>query len=522
MAISANAVWEVRSTATAGNVNGGFFVTGATGTDYSQQNAAQYALTGLTTAGAGAVIDYASASADMVGNGIKIISGTNFTAGWYQITSIVANTSITVDRSCCTGAGASGVANIGGAISLQHASDQTFFNTPTAGNTIYIKSGTYTLGAVISSTVTGTQSNPYRITGYYQTRGDSPTTKATQPNLIGPFYSGEVFQFWRNICLIASSGNTGIDGGGILYQCTVINKDTAPNVAVYCAFNSSIIGCDISCYRGTGINPNADQIYVAYNYIHHCVNGVVTGTTAGSSFIGNIFESISTTAISVTASVSGPIAFTNNTFYGAASKFGTGISYANATSRQQMILNNIFYGLTTAVNLSATTNCNLIDANNFYNCTTDVTNGTKNLLNVALDPGFTGVAEYTGTTATTAGGVLTDSGANFANVVDGRDYLYIVSGTGVTVGFYGISSHTSTTITPDLAPGNNATADKVYKIIYGHDYKVGTNMKAVGWPGTFPGGYTTNYLDIGAAQRVEPTGGGGGRSNNHLGIGRLG
>ncbi len=41
MALPATTVWEVRSSATASNVNGGAFDSAGTGTDYSQQDAAQ-------------------------------------------------------------------------------------------------------------------------------------------------------------------------------------------------------------------------------------------------------------------------------------------------------------------------------------------------------------------------------------------------------------------------------------------------------------------------------------------------
>jgi parallel beta-helix repeat protein len=42
------------------------------------------------------------------------------------------------------------------------------------------------------------------------------------------------------------------------------------------------------------------------------------------------------------------------------------------------------------------------------------------------------------------------------------------------------------------------------------NFTVGTNMKAKGFPGAFPGGLSTGYLDIGAVQRIEPAAGGGG------------
>lgn len=531
MAISASSVWEVRSNASAGNVGGGFFVTGASGTDYSRQAAPQYALTGVTSAGAGNTILTASAAADMVGNGLRVISGTNFTTDnpWFEITSVSVGVSITCSTnkagaSICTGVGSSGVVNIGGAISLQDTSDQTFFNAGSAGNTVWIKQGTYTMGASILTSVTGTTALPFVIRGYNTTRGDNPTTRATMPKLIGALYFGSAFQYLRNLYMRApGAGNNGIDLGGIMYQCIIENADTnANNAAIFCAGHVALIDCEIICYRGRGVVPNTGSVVINGCYIHHCDVGLsLNGTAAGVSITNSIIEGCVTAGIRfLNAQVAAHI-ISGNTFYGAATKLGNAVQYDNGSAAMQIITNNIFYGFATAISCNSAKVLNYVNSNTFFNNTADVSNITKGALDIALDPGFTSVAEYTGTTATTAGGVMTDSGANFANVVDGRDFIYFISGTGVTAGIYGISSHTSTTITPDIAPGNNATADKVYKIIYGHNFASGTSMKAVGTPSSFPGGLTTSYIDIGAAQRAESSGGGG-RSNNHLGMGRLG
>jgi len=96
-------VWEIRSNGN--DNNGGGFKTGASGTDYSQQTSPQYALTSVTTAGAGATFLLASASADMVGNIAHVVSGTNFTAGFYEITSVSVGVSVTCDANICTGVG---------------------------------------------------------------------------------------------------------------------------------------------------------------------------------------------------------------------------------------------------------------------------------------------------------------------------------------------------------------------------------------------------------------------------------
>lgn len=177
MAVAAATVWEVRTTGV--DTNGGGFVTGASGTDFSQQDAAQYALTGATTAAANAIILHASAAADMVGNIAQVISGTNFTPGLYQILSVVVGVSITVDRNCTTAAGALGVVNVGGAL----ASPGMAGSGHAAGNQMYVKSGTYTVTSAstniaagcVSWTAQAANANAGKIFGYGITRGDGGT-----------------------------------------------------------------------------------------------------------------------------------------------------------------------------------------------------------------------------------------------------------------------------------------------------------------------------------------------------------
>lgn len=167
MAFDFGLTWEVRG-ATGSDSNGGAFLPGATGTDYSQQDAAQYALTGLTTAAANAIILTASAAADMVGNVIQITSGTNFTVGFYQIKSVSVGVSITVDRNCTTAAGASGVGNIGGALLTVQKATAALNNEL---QTIFMKAGAdYTFTSRMDIP-TGAGSNLSYI-GYTTTRTD--------------------------------------------------------------------------------------------------------------------------------------------------------------------------------------------------------------------------------------------------------------------------------------------------------------------------------------------------------------
>ena len=118
MALAAATVWEVRPT-NGNDTNGGGFVTGATGTDYSQQNAKNTGSADKSTTDAVGIgtTTLTSATANfgttIVGN-IIFLSGSGATTGWYQVVSRTNSTTVVLDRSPGTGTG--WTMNIGGAL----------------------------------------------------------------------------------------------------------------------------------------------------------------------------------------------------------------------------------------------------------------------------------------------------------------------------------------------------------------------------------------------------------------------
>lgn len=171
MAISANAVFEVRTTGA--DTNGGGFVTGASGTDYSQQDSAQYALTNGQTQGT-TVILLAAAASDMVGNIAYISGGTGaVVATRRQITAVNVGVSITVDSSTGLTSGTGVTVNIGGA--LQTIAAGIAFMV--AGNICWVKSGTYNITSSITFNPGNALPNgvPTYLLGYNSSRGDNPT-----------------------------------------------------------------------------------------------------------------------------------------------------------------------------------------------------------------------------------------------------------------------------------------------------------------------------------------------------------
>ena len=393
MAIAATVQWEVRTTATASNANGGGFKPGASGTDFSQQDAAQYNLTLVTTAGADAVLLSASAAADMVGNIAHITSGTNFTVGWYEIISVSVGVSITLDRTCATAAGAAGVVNIGGAMSLG-SSDDAFFESVEPGNVINVKVGSYTIGGAINIAKNGTSALPITIDGYNASRGDNPQG-ANRPTFVGGAVSLLWGQVWILKNLITTSteslgNNLGL--GCILFNSKATNTSgTAGRNAVSGGQASRIINVEVVSDNGNGISGLGAGDKVIGCYAHDCGQiGIDMGAQNDTAAINNIVDTCPT-AIQ-TGSAGQRQTVYGNTLYGGATPGSPGvdgIKLLATTAIYTMIAGNIISGFTTGINSAAQVDVSFIDFNNFHNNTTNRTNAAVGDNDTALDPQFT-------------------------------------------------------------------------------------------------------------------------------------
>lgn len=500
-------VWEVRSTASGNavaNGGGGGFKPGATGVDYSQQNDCQYHITGATSAGVGAVILTASAAADMVGNIAHVISGTNFTVGWYEIISVSVGVSITVDQNVTSGVGAVGVVNVGGCISLNSSTaNQTDTNWAAAiiaGNTIYVK-GT----PIVAATCTfanGTAAAPIQMLGYQTVRGDNPTG-ANRPSITCAAFTLNTGS--ANICknIIFTGTNTNVvtmGSGSMITNAKVTNTSTtAGRTALNGATNGLIMNCETISYRGSAITL-ATGGHVFGCYVHDSNIGIsVTGSVA-CTITDNIVESCVAQAINNSgAGTTNLSQITSNTLYGGENKTGVGLAIVSGTTLFR-IYNNIIYGFTTGISDANGVGVNFGDYNCLNNNTANYSTFTAGANDITTTPGLTGVAQVTGTAGTVSSSTVTDATASFANVVDNRDFFYLVSGTGATAGQYLITSHTATSVTLDSVPGGSGT-NIVYQVTTGRNFKAGANVKQIAFPQAFQAGLTTSYVDIGGAQR---------------------
>lgn len=485
---------------------------GTVGVDYSQQDTAvvngvaDFAAVGASTTLTSATAGFTAA---MVGNFFhQTTTGTGAfgVVGWYEIVTFTNSTTVVLDRTPNSGtASVACTGYVGGAGRLNGLED-AFCEMVPAGARIFVKSGTYTASGNVSvASTAATQANPITYVGYTSKRGD--TCNSTNRPLLavaGNTLALGTFRFLRNF-QVTTNSNAGmtLNAAGVCINCYVFNSSsTAGRIATSTTSTACIQDSEIIAQNGTAINNavGSNPGRVVGCYVHDSTNGL---NTASATYIlqNNVFAACSTaSAMFSTANAVSQIS--DNTFYGSEAKIGVGLNFTGANSAVNVVYNNIFYGLTTGVAVDTGHGANIPSRNNFYNNTTDTTNWYKNRNDLALDPQFVSASQITGSTATTSGSVLTQSGGNFSSVVDGKSFVRVFSGTGVTVANYAVISHTSTTLTVNNALGTSVAGDVVYSVTVNTNFTPGANMSGVGTPSfSDVGAGFTSYPDVGAVQR---------------------
>ncbi len=167
MVTSANTVWDVRGSGGIGpgsDGNGGGYIIGSSGTDYSQSNTPILGVTDAVTTGTTTVTSVTGGfTAAMIGNNINIVGD-----GIYQIITRPNTNTITVDRN--TGTATGQTANVGGALAtLAKAAGAAIFS-----NKIFATGAVGGAGVTFAQTGIPTAANPpTRIIGYNATHGDA-------------------------------------------------------------------------------------------------------------------------------------------------------------------------------------------------------------------------------------------------------------------------------------------------------------------------------------------------------------
>jgi len=283
MALNPSTIFEVRTTGS--QVNGGGFYNRVPGTsvDYSQQDTAQLTLTDLATDVAGTGLSSATGgfTAAMVGNIIQISGGT-LTAGWYEITAYTDTNNVTIDRT----AGASktgGTGNVGGAFLLGGALDDNMFSAVVAGNTVYIKAGTYTLSEAVSGNISGSSTAMKHIIGYDSSRGDAPTG-TNRPRIdCGASYSWEAgaYEEYSYIRWTGSAANVVLSSRNHqrFVECKCSNTSATVNRYAFRdnSYGSTWVHCEANSTAGYAFAAGAGSWFLSC-YAHDSTTGFNLGS----------------------------------------------------------------------------------------------------------------------------------------------------------------------------------------------------------------------------------------------------
>lgn len=383
MAITANTVWEFRADGSDDN-GGGFDSTIASaGTDFSVSTAAILTITDAAHAAGSTTLTSATGgfNSGMIGNVLYIKSGPNFTTGFYQITSVANSSSLTVDKSMGASAGSSGVLSIGGC--RNSISANSLPGSLTAGNTLWIKVGSYIVGAFTAS-VSGTSTSPIKIYGYNSTRGDDPTGE-NRPTLA---FAGSActlggYKALKNIIFTTShaSGINSSSNGNFLKNCKITSTNTSPANSALVTYPGIYTNLEISHTQGKGVTLGQTGSTLHGCYVHDCSAGIAVNA-AGNSVTNCIVSNV--TSGIIVANIAG-FSVLNNTVYGSTTSTGIGISNVGNAGQYY---NNIIYGFKIGANSNSTYPSNNWDYNCFYNNSADRVNVTAGANDVSLDPGF--------------------------------------------------------------------------------------------------------------------------------------
>lgn len=356
MALSANTVIEIRVGGS--STNGGGFVTGASGTDWSLQDAAQYSVTDGVTAGSTTITSAtANFGTDVVGNLVYVAGGTgSVAANWYQITARNSATSITVDRSTGLTAGTGVTLKIGGA--LDSIGSLGALGVASGVTTVAFLKYSATAYTVSNGTV-NTSGNANSAGGFgslygYDTNRTFYNTDANRPTI--KLIAGSVTAITQSGGSPHAISNVIFDGNGqTASRATVAATSFTITNCKYIGFATSVSTSSTTIYSRCEFTANTATPVVAGAYIYCSIHDNTGATTDGANpannatpmFFSTLFYNNGRHGINVSAGCS--IVVNNCDIYNNAN---TGLI---ATAGRVDIINTIAYGNATAqFNLGAT------------------------------------------------------------------------------------------------------------------------------------------------------------------------
>ena len=497
------------------------------GIDYTDSAAALCAITDLVIDGTTSTNVTSSGcpfGINHTGNGMKVASGTGFTVDWFVIQS-VSGVIATLDKPAGTLSSTGGVAKLAGSASLQSSSgatDDSMFEKGIAGNDWFIAAATYTMASASSVAATGSTSSPINVYGYNTVRGDNPIG-SSRP-LIDMVGNGLTFGTNWNVSYLSITGtqNPVFTSGtsSVITHVKVVNTSTtASRSAISMGSNSECRYCEAVAFRGRAFHISGTAASLLYSYAHDSDVGVNLAANGYTLILGVISAHNVTAAVNISASLSAPMVIDSCTLFGATynpgtstNGIGTGIAVATGVVNLR-VSNSIISGFATGVSVTDSQTSGRDYSNYYYGNNVDVNSNWSLGYGSATgtNPSFTDVSQYYGTGATSSTNVLTVSGTPFSTITDNVDYVTLISGsgTGFTAGKYLITGHTSNTLTVS----NNITSSGsgssiVWEVTYGHNFGIGTTLSQTGYPGLFPGGFTTSYRQTGAVGKQAAGSGG--------------
>lgn len=458
MAFSNTVCWEIRTTAS--DTNGGGFNAGATGTDFSLQDAAQITYTDMVIGTPNTTFTSVlnSPAATLVGNIINVTSGTGFTVRRYQVLSVAAGVA-TVDKALGTIGSTGGNGKMGGAlasitaVTSQYVRSNKIFVKATA-TYVQTATATFATGAAVSNSV------PYtRLIGYTTTRGDGGRATiqlSTNSGLTALRATGECISF-ENFTIDCNNLTTSTGVGGTnTIRVLNVKVSTFKTAGISNSGKSLVEDCEITggvSGATAGIDvSNFSQ--VVRSYVH---DNVCPGITALNSCIVAFCLITNNTGASSDGMTIGIDSHVfNNTIYGSGRDGIVGLftdAGTNIQIRNNILSNNGAYGLDLATSAGFAADPSY-DGNAYYSNTsgarTNCDDTTVNKQN--------GVAPYTNTLDKTL------SGSPFTNAAGG-----------------------------DFSLNNTAGA--------------GASCRAGGTPGAIPGISQVGYIDMGCLQHQESASG---------------
>lgn len=437
--------------------------------DYSQQDAVQISYTDIVIDGTTNTKATSAAhpfDVNLVGNIIKVASGTGFSVQRVQIKSVTSNAA-TVDKSWGTLGSTGGTGKLGGAFATPGGA----FSIAVAGMRCYIQSGTYTTSTTSANVAGGGLSNvgaAVRIKGYQTDRCDHTGTRPVyQAGVASTLFiqTGSGDALWVDNIVFdgnAQATTTGINFTKNYWRITRCKFMNFTGVAITTAASDfiTIDRCEFTVCSGTCAIQAKSSAHIRWCDFHAnsvaSIN-IATGNTAvrveWCNFYANTHDCIA-------AANPAGIWIGNCNFYG-----GTvnGVNITSFTADQTCeIVNCIFEGFTTAakkgilVNASGTSTVRVLSCA-FYNNTADIDTNVPSL-NIE--------------------GKITLTASPFTNAGSG-----------------------------DFSLNNTASA--------------GASVRRAGLPGTFPAGTSVSYSDVGAVQVGDTgsSGGGGGASRARVAVG---